>query len=89
MGRKQQAHNNNKEHIKNRKEQRIQKSAGTFKKRNFTHKVVDKGMRPPDLSKFKTKMIKSLKDKQANREETIGNLESDRKLHLHHFLEER
>ena len=29
--------------------------------------IVDKGMKPPDLTKFKNKMIQSLKDKQANR----------------------
>ena len=39
MGRRQEAHKQNKEHIKNRKEQKIQKSTGAFKKRTI-HEIL-------------------------------------------------
>lgn len=51
--------------------------------------LVDKSLKPPDLSKFKQKMIQSLKNKETERTNTINNLETERKLHLHHFLQEQ
>lgn len=79
MGRKQMNHSSNRDNIANRKEQKTQKSHGIFKK-------LDKTLRPPDLSKFKSKVLQSLKNKETERTQTIANLESERKLHLHHFL---
>lgn len=38
--------------------------------------LVDKSLKPPDLSKFKQKMIQSLKNKETERTNTINNLET-------------
>lgn len=51
-------HSSNRDNIANRKEQKAQKSHGIFKK-------LDKTLRPPDLSKYKNKVLQSLKNKET------------------------
>lgn len=63
MGRKQINHSSNKDSIAHRKEQKIQKSHGTFKKCTLLDYLVDKSLAPPNLDKYKQKVIQSLKNK--------------------------
>ena len=55
------------DHSKARKQQKIQKASGTFKKSTYLiNLVTNKTNKPPDLSKFKAKKIQSLLNKTAH-----------------------
>jgi hypothetical protein len=43
--------------------------------------------KPPNLAQFKSRMIQSLKSKQANRDETIGNLEREKVPDIQRLME--
>lgn len=44
--------------------------------------------KPPNLAAFKSRMIQSLKSKEANRDKTIENLEKEKIPDIGHLLEE-